>query len=63
MRWYCASQAVTRALKAYNTTDAAGSWSHYYPMCSQNEFKLIHIYDYIKGAFGVGAASNFIKYK
>ena len=58
-RWNCASQAVTKALKAYNTKNEVGSWSHYQPVCSQSDFILINISKNIKGAFGEGAASYF----
>ena len=57
-RWYYASKAVGKALKKYNT-NTDGSWSDYLPVCSQNTFKLVNIYDNIKGAFGEGAASLF----
>jgi hypothetical protein len=60
-RWKCAEKAVSKALQKYNTPNTDGSWSDYYPVCAQNAFKLINIYDNIKGAFGEGAASHFKK--
>ena len=58
IRWDCASQAVNNALKKYNTyTD--GSWSDYYPVCSQHIILLANIYENIKAVFGDGAASSF----
>ncbi|MBO5072889.1 MAG: S8 family serine peptidase [Eubacterium sp.] len=59
-RWYYASKAVGKALKKYNT-NTEGSWSDYLPVCSQSTFKLVNIYDNIKGTFGEGAASHFKK--
>ena len=59
-RWYYASKAVGKALKKYNT-NTDGSWSDYLPVCSQSTFKLVNIYDNIKGVFGEGAASHFKK--
>lgn len=58
-RWSCASKAVANALKLYNSSNVAGSWSDFYSVCSQDEFKLINIYENIKGAFGEGAAGYF----
>ncbi len=57
-RWDCASQAVASALKKYNS-NTDGSWSDYYPVCTQYTFQLANIYENIKAVFGEGAASSF----
>ena len=58
-RWKCASKAATNALTLYNSPNAAGSWSNFYPVRSQDQFKLINIYENVKSTFGEGAAEYF----
>lgn len=58
-RWSRASKAVENAIKTYNSPYTAGSWSHYYPMCDQNFFQMINLYENIKSTFGEGAAGYF----